>query len=312
MPRSRLSSIVRLSSRSGDRIAEWTIQPLEDRGLEQEIPHALGLAPQDLLDQVVHDVPVVAGEGRDEVGDIRSAPHRECGQLQPRDPAFGPCLQGRRVFGREVEPHHLVEKRGRLIRGEAQVGRPKLGQLAARPEAGQGQDRVGSTGDDQAQIRRQVIDEIGDRVVDGWASITWTSSRTSAISCPSSAMSLIRVARIDSIPGGRAEFEQREGIRADPRPHPLQRGDHVRPEEPGIIVARVERNPSRRCLAALGRCQPFGQQRRLAETRRRGDEGELALGSLVQCSISRGRETRPERHLGMYSLVASSVSPATG
>ena len=65
--------------------------------------------------------------------------HRERGELQARDPAFGPRLQGRDVVGREVQPHHLVEEGGRLIGGEAQVGGPQLGQLAARPQAGQGQ-----------------------------------------------------------------------------------------------------------------------------------------------------------------------------
>ena len=54
---------------------------------------SLGLAAQHLLDQVVDDVPVVAGEAGDEAGDVGAAPQRQRGQLQRGDPALGARLQ---------------------------------------------------------------------------------------------------------------------------------------------------------------------------------------------------------------------------
>ena len=92
--------------------------------------------------------------------------HRERGQLEPGDPAFGPRLQGRHVARREVQPHHLVEEGGRLLGGETQVGGADLGQLAARAEAGQGQGRIGPAGDHQVHPRRQMIEQKGDAAVD--------------------------------------------------------------------------------------------------------------------------------------------------
>jgi hypothetical protein len=67
-------------------------------------------------------------------------------------------------------------------------------------------------------------------------------------------------------------LQQRDGTRADAGFHSLQRGDQVSPEGRWIVVALVEREPRRG--ASIGRSgrQPLGQQRRLTEPGRRGDE----------------------------------------
>src|SRR3981081_1930388 len=54
----------------GDGIAEWAGQPVEDRGLKQEAPDGFRLSLQDLSDQVVDDVAVIAGKSSDEAMDI--------------------------------------------------------------------------------------------------------------------------------------------------------------------------------------------------------------------------------------------------
>ena len=77
----------------GDGVAQWAVQPVQDGGPEQEAADRLGLTPQDLLDQVVHDVPVVSGEGPDESGNILVALQGQRGQLQAGDPAFGAVVQ---------------------------------------------------------------------------------------------------------------------------------------------------------------------------------------------------------------------------
>ena len=73
---------------AGDRIAEVAGQPREDRRLEQERPHRLRLPMQHLFDQVVDDVPVVAGEPRDERSRVVAPLHRQGGELDRRDPSL--------------------------------------------------------------------------------------------------------------------------------------------------------------------------------------------------------------------------------
>ena len=78
----------------------------------------LGLALQHLLGQVVDDVAVVAGEPRDEAGDVVAALHRQRRQLQRGDPALGAVLQRLDVARAvSVQAHHAVEVGRRPRRG---------------------------------------------------------------------------------------------------------------------------------------------------------------------------------------------------
>jgi hypothetical protein len=89
---------------AGDRITERAAQPVQDAGLQQEIPDLLGLALQDLLGQVVDDVTVVPGEAGDELGDVVSPLDRQCCQLERGDPSFGAPLQGCHLLCRQGQP----------------------------------------------------------------------------------------------------------------------------------------------------------------------------------------------------------------
>ena len=98
----QVASLQRLQHRfaavlAGDGIAQRAAEPVEDRGLQQEAADLIGLALQDLFDQVVDDVAIVAGEAGDEAGDVVSPLHRERRQLERGDPAFGAALQRRHV-----------------------------------------------------------------------------------------------------------------------------------------------------------------------------------------------------------------------
>ena len=64
----------------------------------------LGLALQDLFDQVVDDVAVVPGEACDEAGDVVTSLDGQCRQLQRGDPAFGPAFQRGHILRRQVRP----------------------------------------------------------------------------------------------------------------------------------------------------------------------------------------------------------------
>ena len=59
---------------AGHGVAQRAGEPVQDGGLEQEPPHRLGLPVEDLLDEVVDDEPVVAGEPGDEPGRRRRGP----------------------------------------------------------------------------------------------------------------------------------------------------------------------------------------------------------------------------------------------
>ena len=97
-------------------------ETVEDGGLQQETAEVLGLTLQDLFDQVVDDVAVVARESADEPGNVIAAPHRERGQLEASDPALGPRFEGGDILRLKVQAHHLTKERGRLVGGETQIG----------------------------------------------------------------------------------------------------------------------------------------------------------------------------------------------
>jgi hypothetical protein len=143
----------------GDGVAQRAAQPVQDRGLDQEAADVGGLPSQDLFDEVVDDVPVVSREPGDEAGDVVSPLHRQRGQLERGDPAFGASLRCRDVARRQIEPGDVVEVGRRLLEGEAQVSGPDLDQLAARPQAGQGQRRVLAGADHQVRLRREVVEQ---------------------------------------------------------------------------------------------------------------------------------------------------------
>ena len=63
----------------------------------RKLAHLRRLARQHLLDQVVHDVAVVAGERGDERADVGTSLHGQRGQLQRGDPPLGARLQRRDV-----------------------------------------------------------------------------------------------------------------------------------------------------------------------------------------------------------------------
>ena len=92
--------------------------------------------------------------------------HRNSSQLQAGNPAFGAGFQCGDVFCREVQSHHLVEKLGGFRRGKTQVDGAQLGQLAPGAEPGQGKLWILTGGDDQVHLRRQVLDQKGEGLVD--------------------------------------------------------------------------------------------------------------------------------------------------
>src|SRR6266508_3262803 len=78
------------------RLAQRTAQAFKDRRTEQERADGLGLSKEHLINQVVHDQSMTAAEGLDEgraVCLIVPSSKRQASELQPGDPAFGPCFK---------------------------------------------------------------------------------------------------------------------------------------------------------------------------------------------------------------------------
>ena len=128
--------------------------------MEQKAPNMLRLTLQDLPDQVVDDVPVVAREAGDEAGDVSSSLHRQRCQLERGDPSFGASLQSGDVGGRQLQSHHLVEIGRGLVEREAQIIGPDLDEFAPGSKARQRQRGVGPTGDDQPDRGREVLHQV--------------------------------------------------------------------------------------------------------------------------------------------------------
>ena len=66
---------------AGDSITERTTQTVKNRSLQEKVTQRFGLTLQDLFDQVIHNVAVVAGEGADEARHILMILHGEGGEL---------------------------------------------------------------------------------------------------------------------------------------------------------------------------------------------------------------------------------------
>ena len=86
--------------------------------------------------------------------------------MQARNPAFGAILQRGDVFRREVQAHHPIEKVGGFGGRKAQIGGAQFGQLTAHAQPGQWELGILSAGNDQPHLRRQMIDEEGERLID--------------------------------------------------------------------------------------------------------------------------------------------------
>ena len=86
--------------------------------------------------------------------------------MQAGNPTFGAILQRGDILRRQIQAHHPNEKVGGFGRREAQISGAQFGHLAPGAQAGQGQLRVLTGGDDQVHLRRLVLEQKGEGGVD--------------------------------------------------------------------------------------------------------------------------------------------------
>ena len=101
--------------RLGDGVAERAGEPVEDRRAEQEVADVVGLAVEHLLDEVVDDEPVVAGEPGDERATGRPGPAARARPAAGRRSSPRCGRRARRRRARPARARSRREERGRLV-----------------------------------------------------------------------------------------------------------------------------------------------------------------------------------------------------
>ena len=275
---------------AGDRVAQRTIQSIEDGGAEQESTDGVGLREEHFLDEVVGDVAIVAREGPNELLHVAMMLERQRRQLEARDPAFRARLQRGHVCGREVERHHLVEECGHFVRREPDIRSSKLRHLSARAQSSEGKAWLGPARDDHVHALRQMIQQ------ERQAAVYRRRIDDVEVVEDEDDVAIVGTHLIDERRERRfvrrllQRAQHGEGVVAESGLDLLERADDVGPEEGGVVLAAIERHPPHRrlTLGALG--QPLGEQCGLAESCRCRDERELALGA--------GADALDEPHAG--------------
>ena len=170
-------------------------------------------------------------------------------------------------------PADVVEVGGRLVPGEAQVGGAELGELAAGSQTSQRQGRVGAGADDQAHLRRQVVDQERHPGPDRWAvdEVVVVEDQRHLVGQHAE---LVEELRQHLLGGLATRLEQGEDSGADAGHDAVQRGDDVRPER-GCGTRRLSRGtPTPRARRHAWCRQPGAEERGLAEACRRRDQDQ--------------------------------------
>jgi len=272
----------------------------------------LRLATQDLLDQVVDDISGVTRERLDEGARIVPALDGEGRQLEAGDPSLGAGSQSLDIVRGEFQAHRLDEERGRLVGGEAQVGCPQLDHPSPGAQASEGESGILAGRDDEVELRRQVIDQKRQGIVD--------------------------VVRVDEVivvqhqndrlgqdgdgveQGGQARLHRRRlggggrGVVGEPWRDGPERGDEVGEEACGVAVGLLQREPGDRAAAAG---DPAAHERGLAESGGRGDQRQGTVQPGIQSGHEAGpgdraRTGRREEELGDQDLSGHGLNSTPG
>ena len=229
---------------SRDGIAQRPRQPIQDAGPKEEPAHVVGLAIQDLLDEVVDDEAIVAGETRDEAVDIVPTLHGQGGQLERGDPTLRALLQRRDLARFEVQAGRLIEIRSGLLTREAQIRGSYFHELPLRPQTRQRKRWIGAGCDHDVRRWRQVLQQERHLVLDV-AGIDHMEVIKHQEDVGSDRAKLVGEGRHDRLDGRwLGPFHHRDCLsRGGHRSVKCCR--HAGPEGDGLVVGRVEGHPYR-------------------------------------------------------------------
>ena len=131
-----------------DGVAELGREPIEHRGVEQEVPHLRILAFNHLVEQVLRDEVVAPRERLDERGGIRCVTQRDGRQLQPDRPTVRAVHEAAHQFVGQLTLCHVLDELAGLRIPEGEIGAPDLHDLVGEAETVQVPRQVPSGGDD--------------------------------------------------------------------------------------------------------------------------------------------------------------------
>ena len=126
---------------AGQRVGQLGADRVRHRRPEQELAQAVGLPVENLVQQVVGNRPIVAGETAQKAGAIRLRGERERGETNPCGPALGAITQRLDVALGEIGRERL-QRLAALVQGERELGGPDLDQVVRQAQALQAQARV--------------------------------------------------------------------------------------------------------------------------------------------------------------------------
>ena len=117
---------------AGQRVGELGTDRVRHRGPEQELAQAVGLPVENLVQQVVGDRPIVAGETAQKSGPIGLRGERERGEANSCRPALGALAERLDVALGEIGRERL-QRLAALVEGERELGGPDLDQVVRQP-----------------------------------------------------------------------------------------------------------------------------------------------------------------------------------
>ncbi len=229
---------------------------LEDGCTKQKHLHVLGLSLQNLLGQIVQDVALIPTDLLQEGSRIGLLWQGKAKQLQADEPALGAC--GHLLDGLlwHLDAHHLTEESLDLLCCTAQLVRAHFQHVLACSLHRQWQGRVSPCGDDDAQLRRQMFNQIrqGGMHLLFRDHLIVIENQHKVIRALSQQIDQGRQQGLEGRWGLRLQVHE-ERLKAFGALH-LQCGEDIGPEKAGFIVLLVQGDPAESSVAGLQRLCP--------------------------------------------------------
>ena len=118
---------------AGQQVGQFAVDPVEQRGAQEQVLDVVGLEFEHLGEQVLGDRSVAAGELRDELLWVGVSGQGDYREAEARGPSFRPLVQQRRA-GLGQGDTRGAEQLACLALGEAQIRRTDLGELAGQAQ----------------------------------------------------------------------------------------------------------------------------------------------------------------------------------
>src|SRR6266436_5143741 len=145
-----------------------------------------------------------------------------------------------------MRSERLGQKGQHFLRGEPQISRADLGQVTTRTQACQGKRGISPCRHDQVELRWQMIDEIGDSLMDRW--------RSDQMVVIQHQRHLVRQGSKFIDPDGQDSFygwkrrergclKEREGGCPETLMNARESREHIGPEACEIIIVLLQRDP---------------------------------------------------------------------